>query len=109
MILQPRLSQAAARATRCSARSTTLLSSMARVIGPIPPGIGATQPATSRTLGSRSPTQPGVGTGDADVDADRARFDHVSGDESWPPRCRNDDVSLSSVPGQSRRSRCGTG
>ena len=41
------LQTAAARATRCSARSTTLLSSMARVIGPMPPGIGATQAATS--------------------------------------------------------------
>src|SRR5690606_40416693 len=31
----------------CSARSTTLSSSMARVIGPTPPGTGARWPATS--------------------------------------------------------------
>ena len=44
--------------SRCSARSTTLVSSMARVIGPTPPGTGATQAATSRTPGSTSPTSP---------------------------------------------------
>ena len=38
-----------------SARSTTLVSSIARVIGPIPPGIGATNPATPATSGATSP------------------------------------------------------
>src|SRR5215207_7969640 len=45
-------------AASCSARSTTLLRSIARVIGPTPPGTGATRLATSYTLGSRSPTRP---------------------------------------------------
>src|SRR5215207_9110735 len=45
-------------AASCSARSTTLVSSIARVIGPTPPGTGATQEATSPTLASRSPTSP---------------------------------------------------
>ena len=36
--------------------STTLLSSIARVIGPTPPGLGDTHEATSRTPGSTSPT-----------------------------------------------------
>ena len=31
---------------------------MARVIGPTPPGIGASQPATSVTSGATSPTRP---------------------------------------------------
>ena len=31
---------------------------MARVIGPTPPGIGASQPATSATSGATSPTRP---------------------------------------------------
>src|SRR5690606_38664601 len=39
-----------------SAVSTTLLRSIARVMGPTPPGLGETQPATSRTTGSTSPT-----------------------------------------------------
>src|SRR5690606_20071715 len=39
-----------------SAASTTLLRSIARVMGPTPPGLGETQPATSRTPGSTSPT-----------------------------------------------------
>ena len=33
---------------------------MARVIGPTPPGIGASQPATSATSGATSPTRPRV-------------------------------------------------
>ena len=44
--------------------------------------------------------QSGLGTGNADVDADCARFDHVSGDQAWPPCGRNHDVSPSSVAGQ---------
>jgi hypothetical protein len=42
----------------CSAASTTLVMSIARVIGPTPPGMGATKPATSRTSGWTSPTSP---------------------------------------------------
>lgn len=45
-------------AATASARSTTLVSSMARVIGPTPPGIGAIQDATSWTEPSRSPANP---------------------------------------------------
>src|SRR4029077_19539789 len=45
-------------ASACSAASTTLASSIARVIGPTPPGIGASQPATSATSGATSPTSP---------------------------------------------------
>ena len=67
MILQPRSLQAAARATRCSARSTTLMSSIARVMGPMPPGIGATcarDPAYARI---KITNQPGIGAGGADI------------------------------------------
>src|SRR6266545_5161497 len=39
-----------------SAASTTLLSSIARVIGPTPPGIGAIHDACSRASGAMSPT-----------------------------------------------------
>jgi UDPglucose 6-dehydrogenase len=45
-------------AKRASAASTTLVSSMARVIGPTPPGMGASQPATSATSAATSPTSP---------------------------------------------------
>src|SRR5699024_1293622 len=38
-----------------SAASTTLASSIARVIGPTPPGFGETHPATSAAAGSTSP------------------------------------------------------
>ena len=40
-------------------RSTTLASSMARVIGPTPPGMGASHPATSATSAATSPTSLG--------------------------------------------------
>src|SRR3954454_25117874 len=42
-------------AAACSAAATTLASSMARVIGPTPPGLGATYPATFRTSEATSP------------------------------------------------------
>src|SRR3954447_18298603 len=45
----------ASRATCCSAASTTFCSSIARVIGPTPPGFGATKPATSTTSRETSP------------------------------------------------------
>src|SRR5215210_2771428 len=45
-------------ASHRSAASTTFCRSIARVIGPTPPGMGASQPATSRTAGSTSPTMP---------------------------------------------------
>src|SRR5699024_12309687 len=38
------------------AASTTLANNMARVMGPTPPGLGDTHPATSRTSGATSPT-----------------------------------------------------
>ena len=38
--------------------STTLASSMARVIGPTPPGMGASHPATAATSAATSPTRP---------------------------------------------------
>src|SRR5487761_973143 len=41
-----------------SAASVTLASSIALVIGPTPPGTGASHPATSATPGSASPTSP---------------------------------------------------
>src|SRR3954447_5416062 len=44
----------ASRAARSAAR-TTFCSSIARVIGPTPPGLGATWPATSTTSGATSP------------------------------------------------------
>ena len=40
---------------RCSAARTTFCSSIARVIGPTPPGLGATCPATSTTSAATSP------------------------------------------------------
>src|SRR5207248_1174923 len=46
-----------ARARR-SAASTALRSRRAIVMGPTPPGMGASQPATSRTSGATSPTSP---------------------------------------------------
>src|SRR5687768_9469131 len=39
-----------------SADSTTFASSIARVIGPTPPGLGDTQPAISAASGETSPT-----------------------------------------------------
>src|SRR3954471_13036855 len=42
-------------AAACSAADTTLASSIARVIGPTPPGLGATWPATSTTSRATSP------------------------------------------------------
>src|SRR3954471_21554211 len=42
-------------AAACSAAVTTLTSSSARVIGPTPPGLGATKPATSSTSRATSP------------------------------------------------------
>ena len=60
-----------------SALSTTLSSSIARVIGPTPPGIGATKPATSRTSGRDVADQAGLGPGDADVEHGGARAHHV--------------------------------
>src|SRR3954451_10208309 len=42
-------------AAACSAGDTTLASSIARVIGPTPPGLGATWPATSTTSRATSP------------------------------------------------------
>ena len=44
--------------------------------------------------------QSDIGTGDADVNADRARLDHLCGDESRPARRSNDDVGLARVSGQ---------
>src|SRR3954452_10612818 len=45
----------ASSAAACSAARTTFCSSMARVIAPTPPGLGATYPATSTTSGATSP------------------------------------------------------
>src|SRR3712207_164380 len=45
----------ASMAAACSAARTTFCSSIARVIGPTPPGLGATCPATSRTSSATSP------------------------------------------------------
>src|SRR3954454_12446932 len=45
----------ASSAAACSAAATTLASSIARVIGPTPPGLGATWPATFRTSRATSP------------------------------------------------------
>ncbi len=91
-----------------SAASTTLARSMARVIGPTPPGIGASQPATSATSAATSPTKPAVRPGDAHVDHRRAGLDHVRGQQRRaaprpPPRCPR---SWCARPGP--WSRCGT-
>ena len=69
----------------CSARSTTLVSSIARVIGPTPPGTGATQRGHLVHAGVEVADQAGVGPGDADVDADRTGLDHVGGDQPGRP------------------------
>src|SRR3954454_15968880 len=45
----------ASSAAACSAARTTFCSSIARVIGPTPPGLGATKPATSTTSRATSP------------------------------------------------------
>src|SRR5215218_656935 len=47
--------ESASRAAACSAARTTFCSSIARVIGPTPPGFGATKPATSTTSSATSP------------------------------------------------------
>src|SRR5690606_13274160 len=73
-----------------SARSTTLASSIARVIGPTPPGTGARYPATSATAGSTSP-------------ANLARPDGVVPTRFTP-------TSTTAAPGRTMSgvSRCGT-
>src|SRR5512133_1831618 len=44
--------------------------------------------------------ESGVGTRNADVDADGTRFDHVRSEESRPTCRRNYDVGLSGMPGE---------
>ena len=86
---------------------------MARVIGPTPPGIGASQPATSATSAATSPTSRGrfegvegfevevpVRPGDADVDHRRAGLDHIRGEQPGPSRGHHHDVRGPGVRGE---------
>ncbi len=83
-----------------SAASTTLLSSIARVIGPTPPGFGDTNPATlPHVVGhvAGHPALAGLLVDDArhpDVEHGRARLDHVGRDDARHPGRRDDDVGL---------------
>ena len=94
-----------------SAASTTFVSSMARVIGPTPPGWGARSRRPRRRPGRRRPPhgrcRPSATTRLTHVEHRGARLDHVGGDQRahrrQPRRCR---------PGGPRRRgrgcRCGT-
>jgi hypothetical protein len=64
---------------------------MARVIGPIPPGIGATQLATS-SHSDQDHRPARLGSGNPDVNADRTWFDHLRRDKSLTASGRNNDV-----------------
>ena len=77
-----------------------LLSSIAIVIGPTPPGTGVRKPATSATDGSTSPTHSVLGAIDSDVDHGRARLDHVRGDHACAAHGGDEHVGLPAYPAE---------
>ena len=83
-----------------SALSTTLSSSIARVIGPTPPGTGATYPATSRTSGATSPTSPPEVRVMPTSTHRGARPDQVRGDQAGHAGRRHDHVGAAQVAGE---------
>ena len=83
-----------------SAASTTLVSSRARVIGPTPPGLGLTQPATSATSRRDVPGDLAVDPADADVEHGGAGLDHVRRDDAGHAGRGDDDVGLAHLGGQ---------
>ena len=99
-LLEPVHAEAFSSPAARSAASTTLVSSSARVIGPTPPGIGASKPATSADLGRDVADRCRVGARDADVEHDRTRLDHVGGDQTGDAGGRDDDVGAADVLGE---------
>ena len=76
---------------------------MARVIGPTPPGLGLTQPATSATSsrdvsGDLGPSRHDPA--DADVEDRGAGLDHVGGDQAGHTGRGDDDVGLAHLGGE---------
>ena len=75
-----------------------LTSSIARVMGPTPPGTGVIQPATSLTPPkSTSPQSFPFVSVHADIDDDRPRLDHVPGKDVALADGRDDHVRLQRV------------
>ena len=103
--------QARARPPATARRSTTMLdSSIARVIGPTPPGLGETQPATSHTSSATSPAILPSTRDDADVEHRGARLDHVAA-VTMPGHAGrgHHDVGVCARGRRGRGCRCGTG
>ena len=105
-------------ARRCATRSSLpparrsrrcCVSSMARVIGPTPPGFGETQPATSATSSATSPAILPVHARDADVEHGRAGLDHVAADDARHAGRGDDDVGRRARGRPGPGCRCGTG
>ena len=83
-----------------SAIATMLDSSIARVIGPTPPGLGETQPATSQTSVGDVAGDLAVDPRDAHVEHGRTRLDHVGGDDAGHAGRGDHDVGGAGVRGQ---------
>ena len=81
-------------------RSTTFASSMALVIGPTPPGLGATKPATSKTSAATSPAILPSRLLTPDIENRGARLHHVGGDQSRHAGRGDNDVRLPHVAGE---------
>ena len=76
------------RAAACSAARTTFCSSIARVIGPTPPGFGRHEPGDVHDVEGDVPGDLAVHPADADVEDGGARLDHVGGDQARARRPR---------------------
>ena len=74
-----------------------LWSSIAIVIGPVPPGIGVRKPATSPTDGVDVAADPLIRAGQTDVEAGSAGLDHVGRDDARTPDGGDDDVGSADV------------
>ena len=85
-----------------------LTSSIARVIGPTPPGTGVIQPATWRDAGEIhvAAELAFVVAVHTDVDDHGTRLDHVGGQHVALADRRDDDVRLPGMLGEVLRSRC---
>ena len=90
----------ASSAAACSAARTTFCSSIARVIGPTPPGFGATCPATPSDVEGDVAGDLAVDPADADVEDGGARLDHVGGDQARDAGGGDHDVGGPHVRGQ---------
>ncbi len=94
------LSQLTAGRQRARLPRRRCVSSIARVIGPTPPGIGAMWPATSKTSRRDVADESCLGARCADVQHGRAGLDHVGGDETGHAGSGDDDVGAADVAGQ---------